>query len=125
MTFSRFGTDDLFYYRYGFSSMNHFGCTFKLRHVSTLVPSQSPKFMINLIMFPCKYCPERYAALSARGLTQHHRKCQAFLKHEAKANQRRKTTVASNKARRTKLRVKLDDRKVRLGSGAPGVSIFQ
>ena len=71
-------------------------------------------------MFPCKYCPERFAA---RGLTQHHRKCQAFLKHEAKAYKRRKTTVASNKARRTKLRVKLDDRKARLGSGAPGVSL--
>ena len=36
-----------------------------------------------LIMFPCKYCAERFTALSARGLTQHHRKYQAFLKHEA------------------------------------------
>jgi hypothetical protein len=75
-------------------------------------------------MFPCKYCPERFAALSARGLTQHHRKCQAFLIYEAKANRRRKSTVASNKARRTKLRVKLDDRKARLDSGDPGVSFF-
>ena len=41
------------------------------------------------------------------GVSQHHRKCQAFLKHEAEANQRRKTTVASNKIRRTKLRVTL------------------
>jgi len=75
-------------------------------------------------MFPCKHCPERFTALSARGLTQHHRKCQAFLKHEAQANQRRKTTVASKKVRRTKLRVKLEDRKARLGSAAPGVSFF-
>ena len=79
-------------------------------------------------MFPCKHCAERFTALSARGLTQHHRKCQAFLKHEAEANQRRKTTVASNKIRRTKLqaRVKLqvEDRKVRLGSAALGVSFF-
>jgi len=77
-------------------------------------------------MFPCKYCAERFTALSARGLTQHHRKCQAFLKHEAEANQRRKTTVASKKIRQTKLRarVKLDDRKARLGSAAPGVSFF-
>ena len=75
-------------------------------------------------MFPCKHCPERFTALSARGLTQHHRKCQAFLKHEAEANQRRKTTVASNKIRRTKLRVTLEDRKACLGSAAPGVSFF-
>ena len=77
-------------------------------------------------MFPCKYCAERFTALSARGLTQHHRKCRGFLKHEAEANQRRKTTVASNKIRRTKLRarVKLGDRKARLGSAALGVSFF-
>ena len=59
------------------------------------------RFLINLIMFPCKYCAEWFTALFARGLTQHHRKCQAFLKHEAKANQCRKTTVASNKNRQT------------------------
>jgi hypothetical protein len=81
-------------------------------------------FLINLIMFLCRHCPERFTALSARGLTQHHRKCRAFLKHEAEANQRRKATVASNKARRTKLRVKLEDRKARLGSVAPLVSFF-
>jgi hypothetical protein len=81
-------------------------------------------------MFPCKHCAERFTALSARGLTQHHRKCEAFLKHEAEANQRRKTTVASNKIRRTKLRlrvrarVKLEDRKARLGSPALEVSFF-
>jgi len=75
-------------------------------------------------MFPCKHCPERFTALSARGLTQHHRKCQAFLKHEAEANQRRKANVASKMARRTKLRVKLEDRKARLGSAAPVVSFF-
>jgi hypothetical protein len=75
-------------------------------------------------MFPCKHCPERFTALSARGLTQHHRKCQAFLKHEAEANQRRKAIVASNKVRRTKLRVRLEVRKARLGSALPGVSFF-
>ena len=65
-------------------------------------------------------------ALSARGLTQYRRKCQAFLKHEAKANQRRKTTIASNKNRQTKLQtlVKLEDCKARLGSATPGVSFF-
>ena len=77
-------------------------------------------------MFPCKYCAERFTALSARGLTQHHRKCPAFLKHEAEANQRRKTIVASNKIRRTKLRarVKVEDPKARLGSAALGVSFY-
>jgi hypothetical protein len=75
-------------------------------------------------MFPCKHCPERFTALSARGLTQHHRKCQAFLKHETEANQRRKAIVASNKVRRTKLRVRLEVRKARLGSALPGVSFF-
>ena len=79
-------------------------------------------------MFSCKYCAERFTALSARGLTQHHRKCQAFLKHEAEVNQLRKTTIALNKIRRTKLRarasVKLEDRKAHLGSAAIGVSFF-
>jgi len=71
-------------------------------------------------MFPCKHCPERFSALSARGLTQHQTRCQAFLKHEAEASQRRKATAASNKVRRAKLK----DRKARLGSAAPGVSFF-
>jgi hypothetical protein len=75
-------------------------------------------------MFPCRHCPERFTALSARGLTQHHRKCQDFLKHEAKANERRKATVASNKARQIKLRVKVDNCNARWGSTAPGVSFF-
>ena len=44
-------------------------------------------FLTNLIMFPCKHCPEQFTALSARGLTQHHRKCPAFIRHEAVANQ--------------------------------------
>jgi len=84
------------------------------------------RFLINLIMFPCKYCAERFTALSARGLTQHRRKCQAFLKYEAEANQRRKTTVASNKIRRTKRRArfKLEDRKARLASAALGVGFL-
>jgi hypothetical protein len=107
----------------------------RLEHIQTpqrfkLCPSHHDRlglgFLITLIMFPCKYCAERFVALSARGLTQHHRKCQAFLKHEAEVNQRRKTTVASNKIRRTKLRarVKLGDRKSHLGSAALGVSFF-
>jgi (p)ppGpp synthase/HD superfamily hydrolase len=79
-------------------------------------------------MFPCKYCAERFTAISARGLTQHHRKCQAFLKHEEEANQLRKITIASNKIRQTKLRararVKLEDRKALLGSAALGVSFY-
>jgi hypothetical protein len=77
-------------------------------------------------MFPCKYCTERFTAISARGLTQHHRKCPAFLKHEEEVNQRRKSTIASSKIRRTKLRarVKLEDRKAQLGSAALGVSFF-
>ena len=74
------------------------------------------------VMFPCKHCPEQFTALSARGLTQHHRKCQAFLNYEAQANRCRKTTVASKKVKRTKL--KLEDRKARLGSAAAGVSFF-
>ena len=82
------------------------------------------RFLINLIMFPCKYCAERFTALSARGLTHNRIKCQAFLKHEAEANERRKATVASNKARRRKLRVKVKDCKARSGSAAPGVSFF-
>ena len=71
-------------------------------------------------MFPCKHCPERFSALSARGLTQHQRKCQAFLRHEGEVNQRRKTTATSNKVRRAKLK----GRKARMGSAAPEVSFF-
>src|SRR6266704_4832304 len=70
-------------------------------------------------MFPCKHCPGQFNALSSRGLTQHQRKCQAFLRHEAEANQRRKTIVSSNKVRRMKLK----DCKARMGS-APEVSFF-
>ena len=84
------------------------------------------RFLINLIMFLCKYCAERFTALFARGLTQHCRKCQAFLKHEAKANQCWKTTIASNKNRWTNLwtLVKLVDCKAHLGYATPGVSFF-
>lgn len=113
--------DDFLCYRYGLTHLER--STFKLRYFNPSLGAVI--FLINLIiMFPCKHCPERFTALSARGLTQHHRKCQAFLKHEAEANQRRKATVASNKARRTKLRVKVEDRKASLGSASTGVSIF-
>ena len=69
-------------------------------------------------MLPCKHCQTGFSALSSRGLTQHQKKCEAFLKHEAAANERRKVTANSNKIRRTKL----NERKVRLGTATPGVS---
>ena len=71
-------------------------------------------------MFACKHCPDRFNAVSAGGLRQHQKKCQAFLKHEEEANQRRKATATSSKAKRAKLK----DRKQRLGSAAPVVSLF-
>src|SRR6266571_581315 len=73
-----------------------------------------------LFMFPCKHCPGQFNALSSRGLTQHQRKCQAFLRHEAEANQWRKTTASSNKIRQAKLK----DRKVHTGFAPPEVSLF-
>ena len=69
-------------------------------------------------MLPCKHCQTGFSALSVRGLTQHQKKCEAFLKHEAAANECRKATANSNKIRRTKL----NERKARLGSATPGVS---
>jgi hypothetical protein len=71
-------------------------------------------------MFPCKHCQDGFSALSIGGLTRHQKKCQAFLKHEAAAIERRKATVISMKARRTKLK----ERKVCLGSTAPEVTFF-
>jgi hypothetical protein len=55
-------------------------------------------------MFPCKHCQDGFSALSVGGLTRHQNKCQGFLKHEAAAIERRKATVISMKARRTKLK---------------------
>ena len=130
--------DDLYdYYDFLFNESQttdprtHLRSTFKPPYISESnlnlnLVGGAYRFLINLIMFPCKYCAKQFTALSARGLTQHCRKCQAFLKHEAKANQRRKTTIASNKNRQTRLRtlVKLKDRKACLGSATPGVSFF-
>jgi hypothetical protein len=73
-----------------------------------------------LFMFACKRCPDKFSAASAGGLRQHQKKCQAFLKREEDANQRRKATATSSKVKRAKLK----DRKMRLGSAAPGVSLF-
>jgi hypothetical protein len=73
-----------------------------------------------LFMFACKHCPDGFSAVSAGGLRQHQKKCRAFLKHEEDANQRRKATATSSKVKRAKLK----DRKMRIGSAAPGVSLF-
>jgi hypothetical protein len=73
-----------------------------------------------LLMFACKHCPDGFSAVSAGGLRQHQKKCKAFLKCEDDTDQRRKATAASNKVKR----VKLKDRKMRLNSAAPGVSLF-
>ena len=69
-------------------------------------------------MLPCKHCQPGFSALSSRGLMQHQKKCEAFLKHEAAANERRKVTTNSNKIRQTKL----NECKVHLGTATPGVS---
>ena len=76
--------------------------------------------LLVLHMFPCKHCPDRFSALSVGGLKQHQKHCQAFLEHEVDMNQRRRATAASSKVRRAKLK----DRKMRLGSAAPGVSLL-
>lgn len=83
-----------------------------------------PLLLLLLIfsMFPCKYCQEGFSAVSAKGLKQHQKKCQAHLNHEAAANKRRKATVTSKNIRRTKLK----ERKERLGSltaAAPGPGV--
>lgn len=82
-----------------------------------------PLFLLICSMFPCKNCSEGFSALSARGLKQHQKKCQAYLNQEASANERRKANVTSKNIRRTKLK----ERKVRLGplaAAALGVSFF-
>ena len=78
-------------------------------------------FLFILFMFPCKDCQDGFHALSMKGLKIHQKKCQAFLNHEAVANERRKATAASKRVRQSKLK----DRKMRLGSAAPGVSFSQ
>ena len=70
------------------------------------------------LMFPCRHCPVSTA--SPRGLTQHQTKCRAFMKYEAEVNRRRKSIVASKKVRQAKLKGRME----RLGSAAPGVSLF-
>ena len=71
-------------------------------------------------MFACKHCSDGFRAASVGGLKKHHKKCEAFLKCEDDANQRRKATAISNKVKRAKLK----DRNMRLNSAAPGVSLF-
>ena len=71
-------------------------------------------------MFACKHCPDGFTAMSAGGLRQHQKKCEAFLKREDDANHRRRATAISSKVKRAKLK----DRKMRLNSAAPGVSHF-
>jgi hypothetical protein len=80
-------------------------------------------FLFNLFvlfMFACKRCPDGFNALSAGGLRKHQKNCSAFLKLEDDTNQRRKAAAALNKVKRAKLK----DRKMRLNSAAPGVSLF-
>lgn len=108
------------------STLNHF----PLSHMAKRARSR-PKlriaisFLLLLLfalsawpMFPCRHCP--VSAVSPRGLTQHQTKCQAFMKHEAEVNQRRKSAVASKKVRQAKLKGRME----RLGSAALGVSFF-
>ena len=56
--------------------------------------------------------------MSAKGLKQHQKKCQAHINQEAVANERRKATVASKNVRRAKLK----ERKERLGPLAGAVA---
>jgi hypothetical protein len=72
-------------------------------------------------MHPCKDCQGQFSSMAPKGLKIHQKKCQSFLKHEAAANERRKTTAASKNVRRTKLK----ERKVRMGSAALGVRFLQ
>jgi hypothetical protein len=73
-----------------------------------------------LFVFACKRCPDGFSAVSAKGLKQHQKKCKAFIKRDDDTNQRRKATAASSKVKRAKLK----DRKMRLNSAAPEVSLF-
>ncbi len=81
-----------------------------------------PLLLFICSMFPCKYCPEGFNAVSAKGLKQHQKKCQAHLNHDAAANERRKAAVTSKNVRRTKLK----ERKERLdplAATAPGPGV--
>ena len=77
-------------------------------------------FILSVFMFACKHCPDGFSAVSARGLSQHQKKCEAFLKREDDANQRRKATAISNKVKKAKRK----GQKMRLNSAAPRVSLF-
>ena len=77
-----------------------------------------PLFLLICLMFPCKNCQEGFSAVSAKGLKQHQKKCQAHMNQEAVANERRKATVASKNIRRAKLK----ERKERLGPLAAAVA---
>ena len=71
-------------------------------------------------MHPCKNCQDGFSAITPKGLKLHQKICQSFLKHEAAANERRKSTAAAKDAIR---RTKLKERKMRLGSAALGVQV--
>ena len=93
--------------------------------LTLLLTTRSCLFILSVLsMFACKHCPDRFSAISARGLKHHQKRCEAFLIHEGDANQRRKATATSSKIKRAKLK----DRRtqMRLNSAAPGagVSIF-
>ena len=70
-------------------------------------------------MHPCKNCQDGFSAITPKGLKLHQKICQSFLKQEAAANQRRKSTAAKNAIIRTKLK----EHKMRLGSAALGVQV--
>lgn len=72
------------------------------------------------LMFPCKHCHDGFNALSTKGLKLHQKTCQAFIKHEAAANERRKANATSTKNKQ----ITLKERKERLPSTTPGVSFL-
>ena len=71
-------------------------------------------------MHLCKNCQDRFSAITPKGLKLHQKICQSFLKHEAAANERRRSTAAAKNAIK---RTKLKERKMRLGSAALGVQV--
>ena len=100
-------------------------CQSTLNHIPVLAygktPSRSPKAENFLAIIGIVGALLEVYDVSLQALShQHQRKCQAFLKYEAEANQRRKATAFLNKIRRRKLK----DRKTSMGSSPPEVSYF-
>jgi hypothetical protein len=77
------------------------------------------RFTSNCQMHSCEGCQDGFSAKTPKGLKLHQKICRSSLKHEAAANERRKSTAAKNAIRRTKLR----ERKMRSGSAALGVQV--